>query len=348
MERLAGNPLITAADVKPTCDEMEVFCVFNPGAVRHNGQTILLVRVAERPKPEPGFVSTAILDCRQEPPRIVVVRIPADDPDLDCYDPRVFRYKGQVMLTSISHLRVARSRDGEHFQIDNNPAMVPQEPLEAYGIEDPRITRLNGRYWINYSAVSHYGVCTALASTVDFVTFERHGTLFAPDNKDIAIFPATVNGRYVCRHRPSQKEIGIPTIWTAFSDNLLDWGGHRPTMSPRPGMWDCERVGCGAPPVQTGKGWIDFYHGANHETRYCVGAMLTALDQPWRVLARTEQPILEPTAPYERQGLVPNVCFHNGLVADESNVTLYYGGADSVVCGARISLDEVFAALRPV
>lgn len=346
MQRSAANPLITPAAIAPSRPELEVLCTFNPGAVRVGDETLLLVRVAERPVPERGYVSYARLAAHGDPPEIAIHHLHADDPDLDTRDPRLVRYRGQVLLTSISHLRLARSRDGEHFTIDPAPTIAPREPYESYGIEDPRITPLDGRYWINYSAISEQGVCTALMSTSDFIDFERHGVIFAPNNKDIAIFPEKIKGRYVCRHRPNPGEIGMPAIWTAWSDNLLDWGGHRYTMGPRAGGWDCERVGCGAPPIKTERGWLELYHASDFNVRYCVGAMLTALDDPTRVLARCAAPVLAPEADYERRGLMPDVVFHNGLTVDGDVVNVYYGAADTVVACARFSLEELLGSLR--
>ena len=347
IQRFANNPIVSQKDVKSSRPDFEVMCSFNAGATTFNGKTVLLVRVAERPKPEPGYAVTAVLD-PDKPGEFKVLRFRRDDPDLDLFDPRVFSYKGVLYLTSISHLRMATSADGRTFKVADKPTLLPSEPHECYGIEDPRITFIDGYYYINYSAISaQMGVITCLARTRDFVSFEKLGIMFAPDNKDIAIFPEKIDGRYWCFHRPSVKQLGSVSMWLASSENLLDWGHHHFLIGPRKGMWDSERVGCGAQPIRTPEGWLQMYHASDERIRYCAGALLLDLKQPWKVLARSKDPILFAEAPYETHGLMPNVIFHNGLV-DRGNgqIDLYYGAADELTCGATMDLQAVLNSLK--
>jgi predicted GH43/DUF377 family glycosyl hydrolase len=344
--RAVENPLIRPEDVRPSADGLEVMCAFNAGATTMGGETILLVRVAERPIPRDGTVSTAVMD-PDRPGKLREVHVRRDAPDLDASDPRFFTWRGVFYLTSVSHLRLARSRDGRRFTLDREPAIAPADACEAYGCEDARITKLGAWYYVNYSSIAPTGVTTSLVRTRDFRAFERLGIMFAPDNKDIAIFPDKIGGSHACFHRPSAKQIGPPSMWLAFSDNLLDWGRHRYVMGPRDGAWDSERVGCGAAPIRTDRGWLEFYHGANHQVRYCVGAVLLDLEQPWKVLARSPAPLLEPGADYEMRGLMPNVVFHNGLVERPGGaVDLYYGAADTSVCAASVRVADVLEWLR--
>ena len=346
IRRFAENPLIQAADVPPSHPDLEVMCAFNAGATLFNGQTLLLVRVAERPRPENGYVATAVLDPDQ-PGRYRVLRFGLKDPALDFTDPRVFFYKGVPYLSSISHLRVATSADGHHFTVAPKPALLPEHDYEEYGVEDPRIIQIDGAYYVSYSAISTRGVVTCLSRTHDFQRFEKLGIMFAPDNKDIALFPERVGGRYWTFHRPSMKQLGAPSMWLASSDNLRDWGQHRFLIGPRPGHWDSERVGCGAQPIKTARGWLQLYHGANERTRYCAGALLLDLEQPWQVIARSREPILAPEAPYETAGFMPNVVFHNGLVERSARqVDLYYGAADQTTCGASLDVGALLESLK--
>ena len=210
VERFTENPLICPEAVRPSRPDLEVTRVFNCGATLYKGRTVLLMRVAERPIPEKGYMSTAYLDPRQ-PGGYATLRVRLDDPDLDLADPRgVFFYKGVPYLYVVSHLRLATSDDGRRFTVEDRPAMLPEFDYEVYGVEDPRIVFLNGWYYINYSAIAPTGVTTALARTADFKTYEKLGIIFAPDNKDIGIFPEKVGGSYVCFHRPSMKQIGAP------------------------------------------------------------------------------------------------------------------------------------------
>lgn len=346
VERANENPVIRPEHVRPSVPGWEVMCAFNAGATLVGDETVLLVRVAERPAPRPGYVSTAFMDPAR-PGQMRELHVKRDDPDLDARDPRFFTYRGVFYLTSVSHLRLARSRDGRRFTVADTPAIAPAAECEVYGCEDPRITKLGEWYYINYSSIAPTGVTTSLARTRDFASYERLGIMFAPDNKDVAIFPEQIGGSYACFHRPSAKQIGPPAMWLAFSDNLRDWGRHRYLCGPRPGAWDSERVGCGAPPIRTDRGWLQFYHGANHQTRYCVGAVLLDLERPWIIRARSREPLLEPVAPYERAGVMPNVVFHNGLVERPGGVVdLYYGAADTSAAVATVRLGDVLAWLN--
>ena len=345
VKRFPSNPLVSPADVKPSSPDLEVLCSFNPGATLFNGKSLLLVRVAERPIPEEGYVSTAILD--EETGKLKVLRVALNDPDLKASDPRMFQYRGETYITSISHIRAATSEDGINFTISPTPTLAPEGPYETFGIEDPRITKLGDIYYVSYSAISARGVATCLARTQDFVTFERLGVMFAPDNKDIAIFPEKINGRYYAFHRPSLKHLGTPSLWLASSDNLVDWGHHEFIMGPRPGMWDSERVGCGAAPIKTAEGWLELYHASDENTRYCTGAILLDLNEPWKVIARSEKPFLFPEAPYELHGFMPNIIFHSGVVdRGDGTLDLFYGGADEFSCGANVAIADILASLK--
>jgi predicted GH43/DUF377 family glycosyl hydrolase len=110
-------------------------------------------------------------------------------------------------------------------------------------------------------------------------------------------------------------------------------------------MWDSARIGAGAAPIRTAEGWLEIYHGANSENRYCLGALLLDLREPWKVLARSREPIMEPIAEYERSGFFGKVVFTNGHLVDGDRLTLYYGAADSVICAAHLSIAEILASL---
>jgi predicted GH43/DUF377 family glycosyl hydrolase len=223
--------------------------VFNPAAVRHAGEVLLLLRVAEAPRDLPaGEVGAPVYDAATG--RLEVRRWRRDAPGLDAGDPRLLAVDGDTWLTSISHLRLARSTDGIRFTVEREPAIAPASAYEAFGVEDARITLLDGTYWINYTAVSSLGIATALASTRDFRTFARHGIIFPPPNRDVAIFPERVDGRYAALHRPMPEGIGRPAIWYASSPDMLSWGDHRLVAAARPGGWEAAKVGGGAVPFR--------------------------------------------------------------------------------------------------
>ena len=200
--RFAANPLIRPSQVKPSREGYEVVGVMNAGATRVGDETLLLLRVAECPMHDPDEIVAPFLHPDDLSKGMALLRVRKDDPDLEMTDRRVFRYKGRPYLTSISHFRIARSRDGRHFQTDDVPAMMPERRDEEFGIEDPRITRIGDAYYINYTAVARTGIATALAVTRDFKTFERKGLIFSVENRDVTIFPELLGGQYVCYHRP--------------------------------------------------------------------------------------------------------------------------------------------------
>jgi predicted GH43/DUF377 family glycosyl hydrolase len=140
--------------------------------------------------------------------------------------------------------------------------------------------------------------------------------------------------------------LGGNYIWIAESPDLLHWGNHKCVVKPRHGMWDSARVGAGASPIKTERGWLEIYHGANEEHRYCLGALLLDLNDPSIVLARSEHPIVEPTAPYELAGFFGNVVFTNGHVVQNDTIQIYYGASDEVICMAELSIMEILATLN--
>ena len=348
VRRAADIPVLTPAMVRPSRADVDVVGVFNPAAIQFGGETLLLVRVAEAPRAVRGEVAALVFDAGTG--ELATRRWPLDTPGLDVSDARLIVSEGRTWLTSLSHLRVARSADGLRFTVDDTPALAPATALEAFGVEVARITHLDGLYWINYTAVSRAGIATALASTTDFRTFTRHGIIFPPNNRDVTIFPERVGGRYVALHRPMPEGIGTPAIWSATSPDMLAWGEHRLVATARPGHWDDLKVGGGAVPFRVQAGgrdaWLAIYHGVTREPlTYSLGALLLDIDDPSRVLGRSRAPILAPEASYEREGFFGGVVFTCGAVVTGDQVRVYYGAADGVTAVADLSLAGILADL---
>ena len=344
--RAPDNPIISPAMLRPSRADFEIVGVFNPGAIRFNDDILLLLRVAEAPIDRSAHRIVAPV-FNADANQIVEERWSADAPGLDISDPRVIVHEGKSWLTSISHFRVARSRDGIHFDVADTPALSPATALESFGVEDPRITHIGDTYWINYTAVSPAGIATALASTRDFTTFERHGIIFPPNNRDVAIFPERIDGRFMALHRPMPEGIGEPAIWIASSPDLRDWGDHRYLAGARRGRWDNAKIGGGAVPFRTKEGWIAVYHGVSTSPmEYALGALLLDANDPTIVLARSREPILRPETPYEREGFFRGVVFTCGLVPQGDGIRVYYGAADGVTAVADLSLAEILGGLE--
>lgn len=339
------NPLITPQAVKPSRPDFEVIGAFNAGVTTYEDEVILLIRAAERPlQTDPNHVFSPQI---AENGELVIEAIARNDERFNVSDPRKVenRRNGELLLTSISHIRLARSQDGLHFTIDESPWLTPTPPYENFGIEDARVTRIGNTYYVNYSAVSANGICTALLATQDFQHIERMGVILPPANRDVTLFPQQVNGLYVCYHRPMPGMFGRMNIWMATSPDLLHWGNHRLVMETSDDGWESGRVGGGAPPLWTERGWLSIYHAADHRDRYCLGAFLTPLDEPGRIIARSRTPVLTPEMAYEVEGFFPNVVFTCGAILQEGIIRLYYGASDESIGLAEMPVDHLLDSL---
>ena len=347
--RLSTRLLLRPTDVPATRDDFEVVGTFNPGAVRAGGEVVLLVRVAERPRERrAGFTGLPRWDAADG---LTTDWVP--DAELEVVDPRVVRRKadGRVRLTFTSHLRVVRCGDGTAVREVTGVTFCPQGELEEFGVEDPRIAPLDGRFYFTYVAVSRHGPATALASTLDFRTFERHGIIFCPENKDVVLFPERIGGAFAALHRPvCGSPFTRPEMWVAKSPDLIHWGAHTPlTLSG--GAWQSGRVGAGAPPIRVAGGWLALYHGNRHPTRpddvgeYAAGALLLDADDPTRILKQTAEPFMRPEAEFERSGFVPGVVFPTGIVQDGAKLLVYYGAADAATAVAEFDRGELIGAM---
>ena len=344
-KRNPSNPLIKPSDLNPCIPGMEITCLLNPGVFRMDGKTWLLLRVAERPVQKEGVISFPVYNEKGE---IEVLSFRKDDPDLDAQDPRVIGYKGKDYLTTLSYLRPVYSLDDVHFQED--PAIKPifgKGFQESFGIEDCRVATMEDGYWLTFTEVSPVAVGVGLIATTDFRQLRREGMIFPPHNKDCALFQEKIGDMYYAFHRPSSPELGGNYIWVAESPDRIHWGRHICIATTRPGKWDSARVGAGAAPIRTAEGWLEIYHGANKENRYCLGALLLDINDPTKVLARSDEPIMEPIADYEKTGFFGNVVFSNGFyMKDEDTIEMFYGASDEVICSARLSVSEILNTLK--
>jgi predicted GH43/DUF377 family glycosyl hydrolase len=300
--RHPDNPILTADQLPYPAN-----AVFNPGAARVDGETVLLLRVED--------------------------------------------------LRGISHLEVARSRDGiGGWRFEAEPLLAPAPDghwEEVWGCEDARLTWIEerGEWAIAYTAYSRRGPLVSLATTRDFLTVERLGPVMPPEDKDAALFPRRIGNRWAMIHRPTPHRGGAH-IWLSYSPDLRHWGDHALLIEARDGAWwDAGKIGLGPPPIETEHGWLLMYHGV-HVTAggaiYRVGLALLDLEDPTITLRRSEEWVLGPAAPYERTGDVGQVVFPCGWTVDEASdrLDLYYGAADTAVALASASFSEVMDFVR--
>lgn len=338
--RHSKNPLIKPSDVKPLHDGFEVIGAFNAGTAMINGEIILLLRVAERPKSvDPNIIKVPIFNVEKN--TLEILELCKDDHNYDFSDPRVIKKIGDnhdfVYLTSISYVRIARSKDGDHFIVDDNAFIYPFNEYQKFGIEDPRCSEISGKYYITFSSVSPYGICDSLVVTEDFINYRSLGNIFAPENKDVVLFPEKIQGKYYALHRPSLKSIGNLDVWISKSENLEFWGNHKHLFGTRKDSWDEQRIGASVPPIKTDIGWLVIYHGANNNNRYCMGAVLLDINDPYKIISRTKEPFMVPELEYELKGFFGEVVFGCGAYMQDDLITMYYGVSDTSTASCQFS-----------
>jgi predicted GH43/DUF377 family glycosyl hydrolase len=259
--------------------------------------------------------------------------------------------------TGISHLTVARSANGvDGWAIDSEPLLAPSgtEETELWGFEDPRVVWVDelDRFAITCTAYGPAGPSVFMATTTDFASVERHGIVKRAEDKNAALLPERIDGKWILFHRPMNAFGGSRgAIFLSRSADLVSWSLPEPVLEPRHGAWwDSLRIGIGPPLVKTEHGWLLIYHGVKETVAGCiyrVGLAMLDLDEPTRVLHRHPDWVFGPAAPYEREGDVPNAVFPCGLVVDEASgaVRLYYGAADTSICLATARLGDLVDAV---
>jgi predicted GH43/DUF377 family glycosyl hydrolase len=272
------------------------------------------------------------------------------------HNPGAVKYRDRYLLLFRSHRRngrsivgLAESTDGFHFEVRPTPFLVPASTgvfaeYEEWGVEDMRVCALDGEYLLTYSAYSRHGVRVALARTRDFEEVERVALITQADSRNVVLFPQRFDDRYVRLDRP-HSEIDPWSIWMSFSPDLVHWGDSRVVMKPAPYHWDALKIGPGATPIRTSRGWLHIYHGVfptMDGSVYRLGAALHDLHDPSRLLGVADEWILEPEDPWERVGYVHNVVFCCGAIPeDDGTIKVYWGAADSVVCAGTVRADDL-------
>jgi len=277
------------------------------------------------------------------------------------FNPGAIKFNDKYLLLvrvedkrGFSHFNTAISSDGKtNWKISKKPVLYPTEKYmeEQWGLEDPRIVYLEKlkKYAITYVSFSKGGPVVSLALTEDFKKYKRMGVLLPPEDKDACLFPNTFKGRYALIHRPVIR--GEAHIWISFSPDLKHWGDHRIVLEARPGSWDCHRVGLGPQPIRTKDGWLIIYHGVRVTASgsiYRVGLALLDLNDPTKIIKRSDEWVFGPKKAYERIGDVTSVTFPTGVIYNEETkeVYMYYGAADSSVCLAFAKLDRLLDYMK--
>ena len=297
LHRYEGNPILTPEKMPFRC-----YTVMNSGAIRYQGQYLLLLRVE------------------------------------DC--------------TRATDFYVATSENGLDFEVSPDPIDYPPREIEKrYGGHrfDPRITSIDGRHYICHALwLGPLGCCLAMAVTDDFVHFGPFGEVSLPSNRNGALFPEKVGGKYYRLERPQPTKDG-GTMWITESEDLIRWGNGRPIDTPQT-SWASIKTGAGAVPIRTPEGWLEIYHAVCStcsSNNYHLGVVLLDLDEPWKVVRAPREFVLAAERDYECMGQTPNVVFTAGACeTDDGKLNVYYGGADTRMCLAQTCIEELIDFCR--
>ncbi len=366
--------LITPKDIRPN-KNFEVIGTFNPAAVRLPNKDIMLyVRVTEKlTKNESSRFYFAPRcggkkKCRLEMDKFKKKNVSAKtDADIQFPD-------GTKRLLFISHFRrVVLDPTGFRVKsIDKSPSFTGFEANAELGVEDPRIVKLGKKYFMTYVSLSRQGnVSTDIASSDDCIAWKREGRIFPEINKDVVLFPEKIKGKYYVINRPeSGFEFTMPHMWIAESKDLEYWGENNPLRLSKKGAWDFGRVGAGAPPLKTKRGWLLLYHGVverkenadlfhqmfgmtKQTSVYSVGAALLDPKNPRKLIAKSPRPIISPTKEYEKEGTGTedkNVVFPTGMIMDRNgkDVLVFCGGQDTVTTVKKIALKDIMDCMDSI
>ena len=348
-KRFPQNPILRPVDMKSSRNDLQITCLLNPGVFKFAGKIWLLVRVAERPAQSQFSLSFPI---KNEQGEIQLMEIQLTDADLIATDARVINWKGADYLTTLSHLRLLSSADGIHFsEMEEFPALHGIGALETFGIEDCRVSCIDGLYYLTYTAVSSSGVGIGMRTTRDWKNFAVHGMVLPPHNKDCAIFERRINGKLYAFHRPSSIQLGGNYIWLMESLDGVHWGNHQCIAKTRKGKWDSARVGAGAAPIETPDGWLEIYHGADATSPILPGCTAIGQERPCDYPGSDSTNLLWCRQKAMRPAVFfGHVVYTNGhiLQADKETLTIYYGAADEYVCGATFNIREILNAITKI
>jgi len=372
--------LIKPEDISPSTPDFEVIGTFNPGASRlANGDIILYIRVWEKlKKTEDDNFCYSPRMCGASKYKVIIdkfeKKLIAASSEYD------FLFKdGTKRLTFISHLRkVILDKTGFTIKyIDQKPSFFGLEWDGELGIEDPRITKIGELYVMTYVSLSRIeNVSTSCAISNDCIHWYRRGIIFNEQNKDVVIFPELIDKEYVAIERPEGSfEFTPPHMWVVYSKDMELWGRQHPMIFSKKGDWDFGKVGAGAPPIRTEKGWLLIYHGiltnkrknvigniikrmelsecisgniSVKDTIYCAGAALFDLNDPKKLIAKSDVPILFPIKKHEVADFGNlRVIFPTGLLMDINgkDVLIFSGAGDKVTSVKKIELNKIFKKL---
>lgn len=320
--RYAGNPILSAKDVP-----YEANLVFNAGVIKYRGRYVMLFR---------------------------------DDFN---YTKKMFddwaEGKGELHGPSCQ-IGLAFSEDGFHWKVEPQSVITRENASKYLGEEvaqayDPRVTVIDDQVYMTFATNTLAGDNRCgLIRTTDFQHFEPICATL-PNNRNVLLFPEKIGGFYYRLERPFSEDKG--DIWISKSPDLRFWGEHKRLLDRRVLSFCNSKIGPGAPPIRTKKGWLTLFHTVTEvdhalyswetpykewHSKYSMGLMLLDLNDPSKVLGIYDKALLEPEMPYELEGFRGSVLFPGAMIPeDDGTVKIYYGAADTVECVATAKLDDL-------
>ncbi len=274
------------------------------------------------------------------------------------FNSAVVPYKGEFVgvfrcddTARRTNLHTGHSKDGYSWVIDEDPIQFEcDEPEIApnQGRYDPRVVWIEDRYWVMWCN-GYYGPTIGMAYTFDFKKYTQIENAFLPYNRNGVLFPRKINGKYVMLSRPSDRgHTPFGDVFTSESPDMTYWGKHRFVMTTKPGGWESVKVGPGPVPIETSEGWLMIYHGVQMPCSgfcYSMGVALLDLEKPWKIIARSARYLMNPQVIYEWVGDTHNVVFPVATLCDapSGRLAIYYGAADTVVCLAYTTVQDLVA-----
>jgi len=353
--RIKDKLLLTPKNFVPSFRTWKIDGVLNPAAVRMRNKKILLyVRVAESHADQNGFIRSPVIVSKEEY-KTTTQKVRRKDV-IERDDVYIFK-DGTCRLPNISHFRkVILGKDGFKVErIGKTPHFVGHPDESEFGVEDPRIVKLGNMYYMAYvGASADEGISVYVAESKNLIRWKRIGMMFMEQNKDATLFPEKIKGKFVALHRPeSAISFRRPGIWISYSKDLVYWGKNKSILQPRENSWEEVRMGAGAPPIRTSKGWLLIYHGVKKKKRgnvYSAGAALLDLENPQKLIARSpkNKPLIRPTKSYEKKGYINNVVFPTGAVPtlDKESLLIYSGGADKNISVREMNISDILKHMR--
>ena len=280
------------------------------------------------------------------------------------------------------YIGLAKSKDLIHFErVSDEPLIKPDiNNIDGGGIEDPRLIKLGEYYYLTYASrpfapgqywredkkiygfKPEYGpkvliyndTITHLAISKDLVNWKKLGRITdsTSDDRDVIIFPETING-YFYKISRGMNKCGVgyqnekPAIWISKSKDLLEWREEEILLYQGQEIWEKEKVGGSTPPIKTKDGWLFLYHGVSPiDKSYRVGAMLLDLNDPTKIISKTKNYLMEPEAPFEVGGFYNGCVFPTGIIQKGDELYIYYGAGDQCICLATTSISELVDHLK--